>query len=362
MLAVLAVLALAAGAYSAVAWDYSSQIVVPDHSAPEYEIEVLEVDPGRVTLEPVGTATRRGVFGLEWPEGSAIVGEVIESNKTGVTRRLGRVRGALRPGDSVHLDFNVFSGDPRSDRGLEFEEVEIPGELGSLPAWQIGSGGRFWAIVIHGINGHKRAGLRIAPALREAGLTSLLISYRNDPGAPPSPDGKHQMGLSEWRDAEAAARYAIGQGARGLVLVGYSMGASIAVQLMAQSALADRVEALILDSPALDWPEIMAFGARRRGLPEVAHLPVKWLVGARVDVDWDQLDALEQSDSLQVPTLIFHGENDGLVPIETSEEFADRLDEYVELVRVPGASHVQIWNHDPPAYERQVREFLTRPR
>ena len=62
---------------------------------------------------------------------------------------------------------------------------------------------------MHGINGTPQVGLRLVPTLRRAGLPTLLITYREDLGAPPSPDGFHHMGLTEWRDLKAAARYAL---------------------------------------------------------------------------------------------------------------------------------------------------------
>jgi alpha/beta superfamily hydrolase len=62
------------------------------------------------------------------------------------------------------------------------------------------------------------------PAVTELGLHCLIITYRNDLGALASPDGFHWYGLSEWRDLEGAARYAVEHGAENLILVGYSMG------------------------------------------------------------------------------------------------------------------------------------------
>src|SRR5690606_30213172 len=135
---------------------------------------------------------------------------------------------------------------PRETIGLPFADVEIDGELGPMPAWRVDSprAGSTWAIFVHGINGTREAALRVLPALRRAGLTTLAITYRNDEGAPRAPDGKHHLGMTEWRDVEAAARYAVERGARRLVVIGYSMGGAIVTQFAQRSGLADRVAGL----------------------------------------------------------------------------------------------------------------------
>jgi len=71
-------------------------------------------------------------------------------------------------------------------------------------------------------------------------------------------------------------RYAFAHGARRLVLVGYSMGGAIVSQFMQRSPLAPRVAGLVLDAPALDWQEILAFNATEMGFPSFASLPVEW--------------------------------------------------------------------------------------
>jgi uncharacterized protein len=356
---VLVIVLIAAGA--AASWHFSSAVLVPDRSGWPPDATVEALSPGRVVLSRSDATLRPGVYGLLWQGGHAIVGEVVKSEADSVTRRLRAVQGYyLRPGMKVALDSDVYAGNPRQTLGLPFKDVGIPDELGPMPAWLIPARSRTWAIVVHGINGDQQAGLRIAPTLHRAGLPSLLISYREDPGAPASPDGFHHMGLTEWRDLQAAARYALSHGARRLVLIGYSMGGAIVAQFMERSSLAPRVAGLVLDAPALDWKAILEFNAEEMGLPGFLATPVEWAIGARIDADWSSLDALRHPEDFHLPILLFHGTEDSIVPIASSDEFAAELPHWVTYYRVPRAEHTESWNVDPRLYERRLRAFLAR--
>jgi len=359
-LAAALVLALALVAGIAVSWHFSSAALVPDHSAWPEDEAVEARGPGRIVLSRSEETERPGVYGLVWQGGHAIAGAVLRRDADSVTRRLRDVSGYLPVGQDVAVESNVWAGDPRRTRGLPSESVEVRGELGPMPAWAIPARGDTWAIVVHGINDDPQVGLRIAPALRAAGLPSLLIAYREDLGAPSSPDGYHHMGLTEWRDLQAAARYAIAHGARRLVLVGYSMGGSLVTQFMQHSPLAPRVAGLVLDAPALDWKAILSLGATEMGLPGFSSAPVEWAIGARIDADWDDLDALRHTDDLRLPILLFHGTEDDVIPISTSEALAAALPRWVTYYHVPAAGHTQSWNVDPARYEGRLRAFLAR--
>jgi alpha-beta hydrolase superfamily lysophospholipase len=354
------VLILVAAGVAAAGWHYSSAVLVPDHSARPAETQVEALPPGRVVLEGTERARRPGVYGLEWSGGRAIAGAILSEDGETVTRRLRAVDGYLAPGMEVALDPAVYAGDPTQARGLPSSTVAVPGELGPMPAWLVPGRGRTWAIVVHGINSTPQTGLRIAPALHRAGLPTLLISYREDLGAPSSPDGFHHMGLTEWRDLGAAARYAFAHGARRLVLIGYSMGGAIVAQFMERSPLAPRVAGLVLDAPALDWQEILSFNATEMGLPAFASLPVEWAIGARIDADWESLDAVRHPDSFQLPILLFHGTEDDVVPISISDDFAAELPRRVTYFRLPEAGHTEAWNVDPALYERRLDAFIGR--
>lgn len=358
----LVLLILLVGAF--VSWHFSSRVLVPEHPNWPEDIRVEAVTPHRVVLERTEDSERPGFYGLGWQSGHAIVGPIVAGDDDTVTRRLRSVRGYLVPEQEVALD-SIFIGNPLETRGLPFRSVTIEGELGPMPAWYIPSPARgtsapgpTWAIIVHGINDDPQVGLRIAPALRRTGLDSLSITYREDRGAPESPDGFHHMGLTEWRDLQAAARYAISHGARRLVLIGFSMGGSLVTQFMQHSRLAPRVTGLVLDAPALSWQDILAFNATEMGMPSAASKPVEWAIGARIDADWDDLNALRHTEDLQLPILLFHGTADSVIPIETSDELAKEVPRWVTYYRVPDAEHTLSWNVDPTLYERRLRRFL----
>lgn len=354
--ALLVLLGLAAGA--AASWHFSSEVLVSDQAAWRADATVEGLAPGRVTLSRSAATLRPGVYGLEWRTGRARIEGVLATGAHTVTRRLRALRGHLAPGTGVVVNSDMYLGNPTQALGLPFADVRVPGELGAMPAWLIPGRAHTWAIVVHGLGGNREGDLYVAPTLHRAGLPALLITYREDVGAPPSPDGLHHMGLAEWRDLQAAARFALAHGARRLVLVGASMGGAIIAELMERSPLARDVAGLVLDAPALDWKAILALGARELGLPSVAALPVEWAIDLRIHPDWNSLDALRHPGAFHLPILLFHGTEDELVPISSSDAFARELRGWVTYYRVPYAGHVESWNVNPPLYERRLAAFL----
>jgi len=359
----LALLAVAVG----LSWHFSSYALAPDHSSYSEKVDIEAVSAARITLAPSETSERPGYYGLSWQGGHAIVGPIETDGANSVTRRLSDVRGYLAPGTEAGFETSVYAGNPRQTLDLPYRSVAVPDSLGPMPAWlvpgihardAIPGASNTWAIVVHGHNDSREAGLRIAPALRRAGLPSLLISYRNDLGAPDSPDDLYHLGETEWQDLAAATRYALHHGAHQIVLIGYSMGGALIAQFMQRSPLADRVSALVLDGPALSWKSIFEFNAEQMGLPGAFALPVEWTIDARIDPDWSSLDALQHPDDFQLPVLLFHGIDDSVVSIEDSDEFAAELGKWVTYYRVPKADHTQEWNVDPRLYEQRLRRFL----
>ena len=363
-----------------IAWYISSEIEreglrAPARGAPPTpprdDATVASLESGRVTLRdgasPSVAALRDSVWGLRWNRGDGVVGPLIQAGPDEATRPFRLLDGSIAPGDTVEIDRKVFPGDPLRGLGLPFEEVAVPAELGDCPAWRLGGTGPTWAVFVHGKGGGRREALRTLGEIADLGLPTLVLTYRNDPETAPSPDGRYHYGLTEWKDVEAGVRYALSHGAERVIVFGYSMGAGIAIQFLARSPLASHVCGLVLDAPMLDFGETLDLGIRLKRLPPFgAHVPAiagragKWIAAARFGIDWDSLSMIGIAERARAPMLLFHGDADGIVPIETSRRLAADDPEGVRLVTVPGAGHVESWNVAPMRYRAEVRGFVSR--
>ncbi|HEY8083419.1 MAG TPA: hypothetical protein VIE64_07700 [Solirubrobacterales bacterium] len=94
------------------------------------------------------------------------------------------------------------------------------------------------------------------------------------------------------------------------------------------------------------------------GFPGFLAVPVEWAIGARIDADWESLDALSHPEDFHLPILLFHGTEDNVIPIETSEDFARELPRWVTYFPVARAGHTQSWNVNPHRYELHLSDFL----
>jgi pimeloyl-ACP methyl ester carboxylesterase len=271
-------------------------------------------------------------------------------------------------GERSAVDGYAWPADPSLAAGRPAREVSYPSPLGPTPAWLVDGRRGTWVILVHGYNAPRTETLRTLATVTRRGYPALAIAYRNDPGAPRSPDGLRRWGATEWRDLEAATRYALEHGATGVVLAGSSMGGALVTSFLLESPLAARVvRGAILDAPALDLGTVIDNGATDRELP-ILGTPVppalteaaKGIAGLRYHLDWGELDYVDRAGRLSTPMLVFHQTGDPTVPVAISEALAAARPDLVTLERFGGDGHVQSWNADPARYERAVRAFLGR--
>ncbi|SFN17984.1 hypothetical protein SAMN05216207_1009151 [Pseudonocardia ammonioxydans] len=354
-------------AAAAVGWHYSSVLLNPA-STPGLPERVLVAGDGVVELARNRLTAQPGVWGLRSAAGLSVVGPVLERHRRRVVRELRD--GPVPAAGPAVLDAGPFDPDPGA-RGLAFDEVEVPTELGPAPAWLVPGPGpgpgptssSTWALCVHGRGGSRREALRALPALHDAGLTSLVLSYRGDGTAPDSPDGRSHLGDTEWRDVAAAARYALGHGAHRLVLVGWSMGAAVGGAFLDRCEVAERVAAVMWDAPLLDWRRTLRRQARNRALPPSLAGVAARFTERRIGIDLDRFDLVRHPPAVRPPTLLLHSDGDTAVPVTLSRDLAAAapgLDWPVSYREFAGTEHTGSWNADPEAYGAAVTEFLRR--
>ncbi|MCJ7726346.1 MAG: alpha/beta hydrolase, partial [Acidimicrobiia bacterium] len=246
--------------------------------------------------------------------------------------------------------------------GLAFSQVDVPGPLGNYPAWVVAAdpADDTWAIVVHDKESAREQALAVLPALSEYAIAALVVTYRNDVGAPPS-EGRHfTLGADEWEDLEAAVEFAIDAGARDVVLIGYGSGGGIALTFLRQSRLAPQVAGVILDSAYLDPGAMVDARIAANNVPGFLIGWGKAMATFRFGVEWALLDQVAAADDFSVPLLVFHGTADEQVPVRIAEAFAAALPGTVEYHPVAGADHLGPYAADPARYVSIVGHFLRR--
>ncbi|WP_419993858.1 alpha/beta hydrolase [Streptomyces boninensis] len=338
------------------------------------------VGGGRVTLGRTPAAELPGTYALAGPDGTqGVVGPPIGDADPGgsrpghsdpshsepshsdpgsadplrIVRHLDEAGPGLRPGARLRLTPQLHTGTPAA-LGLTYSDVEIPSEAGTLPAWFVPATRTTWVIAAHGLGASREQVFNVLPALHRTGLPVLALGYRGDPGAP---DAVVRFGHDEWRDLDAAVRYALGQGARHVVLYGWSTGATMALFAAERSAVKEYVSGLVLDSPVLDWRAAVRALAAERGLPRALARLAELSAEARTGLD--SYDEPVRPALPAVPTLVIHGPGDTVADWAGSRALVAGSPDLATLHPVAGGRHAALWNVDPAAYEETLRRFLT---
>ena len=374
-------IAASAALYVGAGFAFSNKLradaLMPRPAKHDFGVWVTGLDGHNITLsaeESRSDMTHPGVIGVYWAGGYGQAGAIVDSDETSVTRAFTNLSNISPPlcrsseftfCEPVDLEGWAFQSNP-GDVGLEFTEAAFNSPLGSLGAWVVPAvGSTTWVIHVHGLGAARREAVRMLGAYYRSGITSMVIDYRNDPGAPPDPSGHYRFGVTEWEDLHAAVDHARDHGAERLILSGYSTGAAIVMAFAERSQHMEIVEAIVFDSPNIDMDRTVRFVAAKETLPLIPMKVPRSLAAVamaltdfRWGVDWKAINYLESASRLTVPVLVFHGRADDTVPIDISRALARANPERVQLIEVPEAAHVMSWNADPTLYEEHLERFL----
>ncbi|MHC3000265.1 alpha/beta hydrolase family protein [Microbacterium sp. HJ5] len=372
--AALTVISLAlAGVLSAMAVasvHMARRVVTPAVRLPDTRILSLDTAAQTITLARTPDTELPGRYGLftSGTEAYVKLGSVLSESETSVKRKL-----LTHVGSDARLSPEAaFSGwyyDRPEQLHLAFSPELIGSSVGPCPAWLFPAGdGDVWVIQVHGRGTTRAECLRAVPLFHQAGITSLVVSYRNDGEAPRSRAGTYTLGATEWRDVDAAVGFARRRGAKRIILMGWSMGGAIALQVSLNSAHRDTITGLILESPVVDWRIVLEYQARLMRVPPtvsglaIGALRSEWatpITRAGSAIPFDRLDVVARAGELRHPMLILHSDDDGFVPSDASHDLVTARPDIVELEVFEVARHTKLWNYDQERWSARIRRWLT---
>lgn len=320
-----------------------------------------------VLLDDSEQVRRTGLYGAFLPDGAHVrFGTEVHWRGSSVARSVERAD-ADRLAGVTYVSWTGIHFPTPSAAGVHAEEIGIPTELGSTPAWRVDAGdGDVWAVHIHGMGSTRAGTLRGVQAAVSSGLTSLIVTYRNTAEGIRHGSGRSTLGLDEARDVEPALEYALAQGARRIVLFGWSMGASIALQLAYLPRWREHVVGIVADSPVLDWRTTLEANCSRAGVPSwSAHLAYPWLthrllartIGLDRALDLDVLDWTPPG-RLKIPMLILQGSADQSTPWQVAAEVAETNP--IVGLELFAADHTMSWNSDPERWRSGTTDWLVK--
>ncbi|SDH26516.1 alpha/beta hydrolase family protein [Microbacterium pygmaeum] len=362
-------LTLATSAMAFVSVRMARRVVTPAARVADTRILSLDTAAQTITLESTPDTRLPGRYGLftSGSESYLKLGSVLAEDATSVKRKLlTEVDGNARLAPEA-----AFSGwyfDRPEQLHLPFTSELIGSSVGPCPAWLFpAEGSDVWVIQVHGRGTTRAETLRAVPVFHGLGITSLVVSYRNDGEAPRSRSGTYALGATEWRDVDAAVGFARRRGAGRVILMGWSMGGAIALQLELTSAHRDAIVGLVLESPVVDWRIVLAYQAKLLHLPApvtglaIGALQSEWatpVTGAGAAIPFDRLDVVARAAELRHPILILHSDDDGFVPSDASHDLVVARPDLVELQVFDVARHTKLWNYDQERWSQSIRQWV----
>ncbi|HJZ47631.1 MAG TPA: alpha/beta fold hydrolase [Roseiflexaceae bacterium] len=253
--------------------------------------------------------------------------------------------------------FSDYTFSPFETQVEGYEEVTLrTGDGLRLSAWWLPRPESRQVVV--GLAGHRSPKsdlLGIGSGLWRAGNNVLLFDWRS---RGQSDIAQHSLAYYELRDAEAAVGYALERVPEArLGLIGYSMGASVAILLAAREP---RVAGVVADSPFTGIAEVVAHGAAQLRLPPRLVVPMAdrltaWRYGYR----FGAVRPIQAVAAISPrPLLLIHGGADSLIPVSHAHEFFATAREPKQCWIVEGADHCGAYFADRTGYIARVAAFF----
>lgn len=251
-----------------------------------------------------------------------------------------------------------LAGGTPSDYGLPYESISFSSLDGTiLRGWFVpATQPRATVIFCHGRDGSKAPDLIYVPGFRQRGFNVLLFDFR----AHGESDGRRSsLVYYERQDLLGAIAYLQGRGIERVGLLGFSMGAAVAV---ATAPLSEAVRAVIADSAFAELRTIVITYLRRslpRPLASALAALIIWAAGLRLGCHLPDADPLRWVGQIAPrPLLLIHGGHDQAIPVREAHRLYEAASQPKELWVVPEAEHRAADKVCPERYMARVLDFF----
>jgi len=241
--------------------------------------------------------------------------------------------------------------------GMAYRDVAFKDRAGlTLRGWWIPGTANRTIVMVHGWTSSRRETTAKAAYLHAAGYNILVFDLR---GHGTSAGTYTTMGYYEPDDVRAAIDLARAQAPGSPVaLLGYSMGASLAIETGARDA---NVVAVVEDSGYDTLSNVIS--ARFQQVTKLPGALAAGMLGlAQLDlrVNLAQVRPIADIAHLDKPLLAIVGTRDTMVPPAEGYRLYDAAPGPKQLLVIPGAGHVAGYATAPALYKQTVLAFLAR--
>ena len=265
----------------------------------------------------------------------------------------------LPPGKAYEEYRDVLEGWMKTARAYPYERVSITSfdGLTLCGKYYEHKKGAPLEILFHGYQGSSDrdlcGGVRRCFAL---GRNALLVDHR---GGGDSQGNVTTFGILERKDCLKWIDFAIEKFGKDvkIILCGISMGAAT-VLMTAGETLPENVVYVLGDCSYSAPKDIIKKVVKEMRLPPAIFYPFIKL-GAKLfgKFDLEETSPVQAIQSCKVPVILFHGDNESLVPCEMSKQIFNACPTPKKLVLIPDAEHGLAYPKDEQTYIDEIRAF-----
>lgn len=230
---------------------------------------------------------------------------------------------------------------------LPHEEVWLPVESqgqqkGKIHGWWLPSNDTKSDILLflHGNGGNISSNLKYAQIFHQLGFSILMIDYRGYGQS----QGNFPTEKQVYQDAQIAWDYLVDQkgvNPQQIIVYGHSLGGAIAIELARENP---NMAGLIVEGSFTSMKDMVTFKG------EYTWFPIDTILTQR-------FDSLDKVNSLSVPLLLIHGEQDTIVPSYMSESLFTEAVAPKRLLLIPDASHNDVPEIGGEKYVQSLQDF-----